>query len=80
MVFLPSSILAWDIPSTEEPGYSPWGHRRVGHDLVIKQQKIWSMAPLASPINSTLLSFPPSSLHFCQPEAPAPREGVGESC
>ena len=27
-----SSILAWEIPWTEEPmGYSPWGHR-VGHD------------------------------------------------
>ena len=22
-----SSILAWKIPWTEEPGYSPWGHR-----------------------------------------------------
>ena len=27
-----SSILAWEIPWTEEPGgYSPWG-RRVGHN------------------------------------------------
>ena len=25
------SILAWRIPWTEEPGYSPWGCR-VGHD------------------------------------------------
>ena len=37
----PSSILAWKIPQTEEPGrlqsYSPWGHR-VGHDLVTKQE------------------------------------------
>ena len=33
-----SSILAWRIPWTEEPGglYSPWGHKRVGHDLVTK--------------------------------------------
>ena len=23
-----SSILAWEIPWTEEPGYSPWGHKR----------------------------------------------------
>ena len=22
-----SSILAWRIPWTEEPGYSPWGHK-----------------------------------------------------
>ena len=26
-------ILAWEIPWTEEPvGYSPKGHKRVGHD------------------------------------------------
>ena len=36
-----SSILPWEIPWTEEPGelYSSWGHQRVGHDLVTKQQK-----------------------------------------
>ena len=30
-----SSILAWRITSTEKPGrlYSPWGCKRVGHDL-----------------------------------------------
>ena len=29
-----SNILAWRIPSTEEPGrlYSPWGRKRVRHD------------------------------------------------
>ena len=28
-----SSILAWRIPWTEEPGgYSPWGRKRVRHD------------------------------------------------
>ena len=33
-----SSMLAWTIPWTEEPaGYSPWGHKRVGHDLETKQ-------------------------------------------
>ena len=33
-----SSILSWRIPRTEELGglYSPWGHSRVRHDLVIK--------------------------------------------
>ena len=39
-----SSILAWRIPQTEEPGglYSPWV-TRVGHDLVTKQLllQIW---------------------------------------
>ena len=34
-----SSILAWEIPWTEKPGglYSPWGCRRVGHDLLTKE-------------------------------------------
>ena len=35
-----SSILAGEIPWTEESGdYSPWGCRRVGHNLVTEQQK-----------------------------------------
>ena len=30
-----SSIPAWEIPQTEGPGrLSPWGHKRVRHDLV----------------------------------------------
>ena len=34
-----SSILAWEIPRTEEPvTYSPWDHKRAGHDSVTKQQ------------------------------------------
>ena len=34
-----SSILAWEIPWTEElTGYSPWRHKRVGYDLLSKQQ------------------------------------------
>ena len=36
-----SSILAWEIPWTEEPGgLSSWGSKRVGHNLVTKQQQI----------------------------------------
>ena len=43
-----SSILAWNIPWTEEPGglHSPWGHR-VGHDcatehaLTYQKGRIW---------------------------------------
>ena len=37
-----SSILAWEIPWTEEPGrLESMGSQRVGHDLVTKQhQKI----------------------------------------
>ena len=35
-----SRILAWEIPWTEELGrFSPWGCRRVGHDLVRQQQQ-----------------------------------------
>ena len=36
-----SSILAWEISWTEEPGvsYGSWGCKRVGHDLVTKQQQ-----------------------------------------
>ena len=35
-----SSILAWRIPRTEEPGgLQPKGHKRAGHNLVTKQQQ-----------------------------------------
>ena len=35
-----SSILAWEIPWTGKPGgYHPWGHKRVGDNLVTKQQQ-----------------------------------------
>ena len=36
-----SSILAWRIPWTEESGgiYSPWGRKRVIHNLGTKQQQ-----------------------------------------
>ena len=36
-----SSILAWEIPWTEERGglHSPWGHQRVRHNLVTQQQQ-----------------------------------------
>ena len=35
-----SSILAWKIPWTEEPGgLQSMGHKTVGHDLVTKQQQ-----------------------------------------
>ena len=38
-----SIILAWEIPRTEEPGglNSPWGDKRVRHDLATKQQRIY---------------------------------------
>ena len=34
-----SSILAWEIPQTGEPGgLQSMGHKEVGHDLLTKQQ------------------------------------------
>ena len=37
-----SNILSWEVTWTEGPSglYSTWGRRRVGHDLVTKQQTI----------------------------------------
>ena len=37
-----SSILAWEIPRTEETGrlHSPWVHKRVRHDLATKHQQL----------------------------------------
>ena len=38
------SILAWEIPRTEEPGgLQPMGSQWVGHDLATKQQRQWSL-------------------------------------
>ena len=35
-----SSILAWEIPWTEEPGVLQFmGSQRIGHDLATEQQK-----------------------------------------
>ena len=34
-----TSILSWEILWTEETGYSPWGSKRVGHDVATEQQK-----------------------------------------
>ena len=34
------SVPAWKVPGTEElTGYSPWGRRKVGHNLVAEQQQ-----------------------------------------
>ena len=42
-----SSILAWNIPGTEEPGgLQSMGSQRVGHDLVTKQQQPYSHSRL----------------------------------
>ena len=37
------SILAWEIPWTEEPGgYSPWSCKKVGHNSMTKQQQTYN--------------------------------------
>ena len=42
-----SSILAWEIPWTEESGgYSPWGPKTVGHVLAARQQPLKGALPL----------------------------------
>ena len=39
-----SSILAWEIPRKRNlVGYSPWGRKRTGHDLVTKPQQMKNM-------------------------------------
>ena len=36
----PLQVLAWELPWGEESGgYSPWGRKRVGHNLMTKQQE-----------------------------------------
>ena len=34
-----SNVVAWEIPWTEEPGYSLWCCKRVGHDLATYNNK-----------------------------------------
>ena len=44
-----SSILAWEIPQTEEPGgLQTLGHERIRHDLETKQQQTGSQSFLPS--------------------------------
>ena len=53
-----SSTLAWKIPWTEESGsYSPWGCKRVGHDLATKQQQpsLWSNSHLYMTTGKTMV-------------------------
>ena len=39
-----SSILAWEVPQTEEPrGLQSMWSQRVGHDLATKKQQSWNI-------------------------------------
>ena len=51
-----SRIFAWEVPWTEEPGsYSPWGCKRVGHNLATKQQpSLWSNSRLYMTTGKTM--------------------------
>ena len=51
-----SSILALEIPWTEKPGgYSPWDHKRMGHDLGTNQQQSkYKWKPLTNHISKFL--------------------------
>ena len=62
-----SSILAWEIPWTEEPGVQQSiGLQRVGHDLATQQQKqqIFPIVLAHCPIHVPLKMF---SSHFFHP-------------
>ena len=50
------SILAWEIPWTEKPGgYSPWDHKRMGHDLGTNQHQLkYKWKPLTNQISKIL--------------------------
>ena len=61
-------ILAWRIPRTEEPGgLQSMGSQRVRHDLVTKQQHMWSVEMLVFFLGSsnTLKYFPRIDLKAC---------------
>ena len=51
-----SRIIAWKIPRTEDPtgGYSPWTHKRVGHELATKQLTAQQLANISKLIIITL--------------------------
>ena len=69
-----SSILAWKIPWTEKNahekahwiGYSPWGHKRVGQDLMTKQQQIYIHADTHTPSIYTYICVRVQSLSCVQ--------------
>ena len=62
-----SSILAWEIPWTEEPGGRVgWAtvhgvKKRVGHNLATKQQQIYPLIPHLAP---TVINILPNLFHL----------------
>ena len=72
-----SSILVWEIPWTEEPGgYSPWGCRRVGHDLVT--QTTIQFVSLTQTISDLGLDLHKHAHRYSQEQTSSCRGWVGE--
>jgi len=74
-----SSILAWEIPWTEEPrGLQTMGSQRVRHDLVTKQQQIISNTKMGKNTKTelhTLLLSMWGSRYFCTLQLGKQNEG-----
>ena len=52
-----SSVLAWRIPWTEEPGgHSPWGHKRIRHNLGLSSNNKLYLINRVAEISSSVSS------------------------
>ena len=73
-----SSIPAWEIPRTEEPGgLSPWGCKRALQDLATKQQPIY-LTGLVCSIDYGSLQPPVDLVSGSAVSPGAPCQGRGE--
>ena len=71
-----SSILAWQIPQTEEPGgCNPCGHKRVQHEVATEQQRNTCVGAIG-PVPETKL---PGSLVSCESKVQKPWESDDDS-
>ena len=53
-----SSILAWEIPWTEEPGgLQSMGSQRVGHNLATKQQQQYTVKQTRKAVNGAAFAW-----------------------
>ena len=68
-----SSVLSQEILWTGEPGYSPWGHKRVWNDLVTKITASYSVTAGEKKKHKTPGNF--MSPNFI-PLLPIPPEGI----
>ena len=60
-----STVLAWKIPWTEEPGeLQCMGRKRVGHDLATKQQQLHDISLLLALILTCPILYRYSSVWF----------------